>query len=128
MFDINDPKIVAEVRSAHAAYEKALSENDLAAMDTLFWNSEHTVRHGPTGTQYGHAAISQYRKGPPKGQRKRQFVKIVVTTFGADFATTNAEYTYPDGQQTGRRAQTWIRTADGWRIAAAHVSDIDGTE
>ena len=124
MFEINKPAVVAEVRAAHEAYETALSGNDLAGMDRLFWNSEHVVRHGPTGSQYGHAAISAYRKGPPKGQRKRQFVKVVVTTFGDDFATTNAEYTYPDGPQVGRRAQTWIRTPDGWRIAAAHVSDL----
>ena len=125
MFEINLPEVVAEVRAAHEAYEKALTVNDLETMDTLFWNSEHTVRHGPTGSQYGHAQISQYRKGPPKGQRQRLYVNLVITTFGTDFATTNAEYTYPDSPATGRRAQAWIRTQDGWRIASAHVSDIE---
>lgn len=124
MQEINNPDVVAEVGAAHDRYEAALSANDLAGMDALFWNSPLTVRHGPSGSQYGHAAISAYRKGPPKGQRPRTFVKVVVTAFGDDFATTNAEYTYPDGPQIGRRAQAWLRTEDGWRIAAAHVSDI----
>jgi len=124
MHEINKTEIVAEVTAAHQAYEDALTVNDLTAMDNLFWNSEHTVRHGSTGSQYSHAEISSYRKGPPKGLRPRIYVSLVVTTFGTDFATTNAEYTYPDGPQIGRRAQAWIRTDDGWRIAAAHVSDI----
>jgi hypothetical protein len=27
--------------------------------------------------------------------------------------------------QVGRQTQTWVRAADGWKVAAAHVSMID---
>ena len=30
--------------------------------------------------------------------------------------------------KVGRQMQTWVRTRDGWRIAAAHVSVIDEPE
>ena len=85
MQTINKPEVVAEVRAAADEYERALSENDLAAMDELFWNSPLTVRYGPNGSNYGHESISSYRKGRPKGTRKRNIVKKVVTTFGDDF-------------------------------------------
>lgn len=124
MQTINKPEVVAEVRAAADEYERALSENDLEAMDELFWNSPLTVRYGPNGSNYGHESISSYRKGPPKGTRKRTIVKKVVTTFGDDFGTSSFEYGYADSPQTGRRMQSWVRTDDGWRIAGAHVSDI----
>jgi hypothetical protein len=25
-------------------------------------------------------------------------------------------------ERTGRQSQTWVRTAEGWRVVAAHVS------
>ena len=125
MQTINKPEVVAEVSAAADEYERALSENDLDAMDELFWNSPLTVRYGPNGSNYGHASISAFRKGPPKGTKKRIMVKKVVTTFGDDFGTSSFEYSYAESTQTGRRMQSWVRTDDGWRIAGAHVSDID---
>jgi hypothetical protein len=47
-------------------------------------------------------------------------VKTVITTYGRDFATANAEFKRPTG--TGRQSQTWVRTRDGWQVVAAHVS------
>jgi hypothetical protein len=29
--------------------------------------------------------------------------------------------------QVGRQMQTWLRTSDGWRVVAAHVSMIGAT-
>ena len=121
---VNKPEVVAQVRAAADQYERALSENDLKAMDELFWNSPLTVRYGPNGSNYGHESISTYRKGRPKGTRTRIIVKKVVTTFGDDFGTSSFEYSYADSSLTGRRMQSWVRTDDGWRIAGAHVSDI----
>ena len=122
---INKPEVVAEVLAAADQFECALSENDLDAMDELFWNSPLTVRYGPNGRNYGHESISTYRKGTPKGTRTRIIVKKVVTTYDDDFGASSFEYSYADSPKTGRRMQTWVRTDDGWRIAGAHVSDIE---
>jgi hypothetical protein len=32
-----------------------------------------------------------------------------------------------DDTSIGRQSQTWVRTADGWRIARAHVSVVPAT-
>lgn len=122
---INKPEVVAEVLAAADQFECALSENDLDAMDELFWNSPLTVRYGPNGSNYGHESISTYRKGTPKGTRTRIIVKKVVATYDDDFGTSSFEYSYADSPKTGRRMQTWVRTDDGCRIAGAHVSDIE---
>ena len=36
---INDPDVVAEVTAAFESYEAALTGNNVAVLDTLFWNS-----------------------------------------------------------------------------------------
>lgn len=125
MDTINNPEVVDEVREAADRYERALSENDLQTMDELFWKNPLTVRYGPNGSNYGHDSISSYRKGLPKGVRKRTMLNKVVTSFGENFGTSCFEYSYADSSQTGRRTQSWVRTEDGWRIVSAHVSDID---
>jgi hypothetical protein len=50
----------------------------------------------------------------------------VITTYGADFATASTLFerdTVPG--KIGRQMQTWVRTPDGWRVVAAHVSLIE---
>ena len=47
-------------------------------------------------------------------------MKTVITTYGREFATANAEFKRPTG--TGRQSQVWVRTDEGWRVVAAHVS------
>ncbi len=42
--DINLPDVVAEVTAQFARYETALTTNDVAVLDELFWNSPHTLR------------------------------------------------------------------------------------
>jgi hypothetical protein len=34
----------------------------------------------------------------------------------------SCEFSDPSTSHTGRQTQTWVRTVEGWRIAAAHVS------
>ena len=46
----------------------------------------------------------------------------VITTFGRDFATANIEFQRVNSSQPGRQSQTWVRTDQGWRVVAAHVS------
>jgi hypothetical protein len=121
--EINLPEVVAEVTEAFLRYQDAVDTNNVDVMNTLFWNSSHTVRFGPNGTLISHAAIAAFRMDRPGGTSKRTLQNTVITTFGRDFAATNTESTRPGRSGVSRQSQCWIRTSEGWRIAAAHVSD-----
>jgi hypothetical protein len=125
-FQINIPEIVAEVTQVHERYEQALSTNDLDVLDSLFWDSERTLRYGPNGTLLGHAAISAFRRARNIKGVERTVLKTMVTTFGRDFAVTNSESKRPGAASKGRQSQTWVRMPEGWRIVSAHVSDEPG--
>jgi AtzH-like len=88
---INIPEVVAEVRNAFIEYERALSTNDLDAMDGLFWKSSVTLRYGPNGTLVGHDAISAFRRARNIKGINRTLKNTFITTFGRDFAVTNTE-------------------------------------
>jgi Protein of unknown function (DUF3225) len=120
MMQINIPDVVAEVEQAFARYERALVSNDVAELDVLFWKSPHTLRYGATENLYGYDAIAAFRAARSPAGLARDLVKTVITTYGRDFATANAEFKRPTG--TGRQSQVWVRTDEGWRVVAAHVS------
>jgi len=122
MVEINRPDVVAEVRDAFERYEAALVGNDVKVLDELFWNSGFTLRYGATENLYGHAAIAAFRAARPAVNLARTVTRIVITTFGADFATANMEFARDGSATTGRQSHTWVRMPDGWRIVAAHVS------
>jgi len=120
---INDPGVLAEVEAAFDAYERALMDNDLAALDALFWHSELTVRIGPGQNLYGIDEIQSFRTNRVGGSPKRTLLKVVITTFGDDFATANAEFQREGAAAPGRQSQTWVRFANlGWRVVSAHIS------
>jgi Protein of unknown function (DUF3225) len=52
----------------------------------------------------------------------RDLTRTVITTYGRDFATANAEFKRIGAASTGRQSQVWLRTEAGWRVVAAHVS------
>ena len=54
----------------------------------------------------------------------RTLTKVVITTFGTDFATANMEFRRTGSDRIGRQSHTWVRMPEGWRIVAAHVSLI----
>jgi len=124
--DINIPEIVAEVTEAFNRYEAALRDNDVAEIDRLFWNSEHTLRYGPNGTLVGHAALSAFRRARPTTGVKRTLRNTLITTFGRDFAVANTESIRHGDTVVSRQSQSWARMMDGWRIVSAHVSDEPG--
>lgn len=119
---INLPDVLAEVHAVFERYEAALVGNDVAVLDELFWNSPHTLRFGATENLYGYDAIRAFRAGRPSAGLARTLGKTVITTYGRDFATANTEFFRHGSRQTGRQSQTWMRTADGWRVVSAHVS------
>jgi len=121
-FEINQPAVLAEVTAAFVRYEQALVTNDVAVLDMLFWQSPHTLRYGATENLYGHEAICAFRAGRPAVMLARALGRTVITTYGPDFATANTEFTRDGSPRSGRQSQTWMRTPDGWRVVAAHVS------
>ena len=120
--DINFPDVVAEVSAVFEQYEQALVNNNVEVLDELFHNSPHTLRYGATENLYGYEAIQAFRAGRPSQGLARERMNIVITTYGRDFATANTEFQRVGIERTGRQSQTWVRTAVGWRVVAAHVS------
>uniref|UniRef100_C5CY28 Oxalurate catabolism protein HpxZ n=1 Tax=Variovorax paradoxus (strain S110) TaxID=543728 RepID=C5CY28_VARPS len=120
--EINIPEVLAEVTDVFARYEQALMANQPAVLDELFWNSPHTLRYGFSENHYGHTGISAFRASLPVQSPPRELLRTVITTYGRDFATANCEFRREGATAVGRQSQTWLRTADGWRVVAAHVS------
>jgi hypothetical protein len=126
--DINLPDVLEGFMPAYMEYQKAVDTNDIETMNKLFWNSPQTVRFGPVGTLIGYDMISSYRRervGHVSSERTLR--NTVITTFGRDFAVTNTETMKQGSTVVGRQSQSWLRTQDGWKIIAAHVSDQPGT-
>ncbi len=119
---INRPDVVAEVAAAFDRYEAALVGNDVATLDTLFWNSPNALRYGATENLYGYDEIAAFRAARSAAHLARTITRVAITTFGADFATANMEFVRAGSMRVGRQSQTWVRMPEGWRIAAAHVS------
>ena len=119
---INLPEVLAEVSAQFERYEKALTGNDVAVLDELFWDSPHTLRYGVTENLYGIDAVRAFRAGRSAQGLARTLLKVVITTYGRDFATANVEFQRTGNAKTGRQSQTWLRTPQGWRVVAAHVS------
>lgn len=120
---ISQTSTLDEVRTVFSLYEAALIAGDTAFLDGLFWNSPSTVRFGTADRQQGAEAIRKWRasQGPLVG---RQLTDTKVISFGGDVAVVTTLFSYPDRAVEGRQSQTWIRLQNGWRIVAAHVSEL----
>ncbi len=124
--DIDLPEVVAEVKAAFDAYEKALTSNDLAALNAIFRDDRRTIRYGIAENLYGYDAIKAFRGARSPVGLMRTIWKTEITTYGRDFATASTLFrrdTVPG--KVGRQMQTWVRFDDGWHVVAAHVSLID---
>lgn len=121
MMEINLPEVLAEVTAAFDRYEAALAANDTAVLDELFWDSPHTLRYGAGENLYGITAIRAFRNARA-APGARELLRTAITSYGRDFATANVEFRRPGVERTGRQSQTWLRTPQGWRVVAAHVS------
>jgi ketosteroid isomerase-like protein len=119
---VDDPTTIAEVRALCDAYEKALGENDLDALDGFFWQDANTVRLGVGENLFGIEEIREFRKNRAGGSPPREVLRVSVTSFGTDFATANVVFRRIGADTIGRQSQSWVRFAEGWRIVAAHVS------
>ena len=119
---INRPDVLAEVTDVFARYERALVGNDVATLDKLFWNSPLTLRYGVGENLYGYDAIKDFRAARPAVGLAREILRTQITTYGERFATTHVEFMREGSTRAGRQTQTWMKTAEGWRVVSAHVS------
>ncbi|WMS44024.1 oxalurate catabolism protein HpxZ [Acuticoccus sp. MNP-M23] len=124
MPEINRPAVLAEVTAAFERYETALVTNDVAVLDELFHDAPTTIRYGGGENLYGYDEIKAFRAGRPATNLARTLSRTVITTFGDEFATAMTLFEREDPAKIGRQSQTWVKTADGWRVVAAHVSVI----
>jgi hypothetical protein len=57
----------------------------------------------------------------PAGRQLRETVVVAVDDRTAVVSTV---FGYPGSAVEGRQTQTWARLPEGWRIIAAHVSEV----
>ena len=120
------PDVLAEVTAQFARYEQALVTNDVAVLDELFRDDPRTLRYGGGENLYGYREIMAFRAARPSVGLMRRTDRTVITTYGCDMAVASTLF-YRDSApgKVGRKMQTWVRFAEGWKIVAAHVSVID---
>ena len=79
------------------------------------------MRYGVAEVQYGIDEVRRFRA--TQKPFERTLSRTLITTYGRDIAIASTLFHRPDFPgQVGRQMQTWVRTAEGWRVAAAHVS------
>jgi hypothetical protein len=91
---VNQPSVQAEVEAAVLRYEEALVCNDVAVLDDLFWDSDHTVRYGATECIYGGEEIRAFRRNRPSTGLDRQIHRLAITTFGDNFAVAKSWFRF----------------------------------
>ena len=116
--------VVADVRAAFDRYERALVDGDVAVLTELFWDDPRCVRFGVADRQQGAAEIAAWRRAHPSVPPGRILRDTRVHAFGDRMAVVTTLFGYPGGVIEGRQSQTWVRLPEGWRIVAAHVSEL----
>jgi ketosteroid isomerase-like protein len=123
---VDRPDVVAAVRAVFERYEQALREADVATLTELFWDDPCCVRYGVADRQYGAAQIAAWRREHPGVPPGRTLSRTVIVAIDDRTAVVSTLFGYPGGDAEGRQTQTWVRFTEGWRIVAAHVSEIPG--
>jgi len=124
--EIDIPEVRAEVEAVFRRYETALVGNDVETLDALFLAAPTTIRYGGAENLYGIEAIRAFRLGRSPAGLARTLSDTVITSYGNDFAIASTLFRRDNAPgRVGRQMQTWVRTPEGWKVAAAHVSVID---
>ncbi|ADH89124.1 conserved hypothetical protein [Ancylobacter novellus DSM 506] len=124
--EINIPEVLAEVTAAFERYEKALVGNDVEALDALFFEALTTIRYGGGENLYGIEEIRAFRAARSPVGLQRTLEGTVLTSYGRDMAVASTLFRRNSAPgRVGRQMQTWMRTPEGWKVVAAHVSVID---
>ena len=122
---VNAPTVLAELEHTFDQYEDALIHNKVDILDSLFWNSEHTVRYGARELLLGYAQIQAFRAARPPAGLARSVLSRHVLCFNGNFGVTHITFARANEPRIGRQSQTWVRFAQGWRVVSAHVSWMD---
>ena len=126
--EIDIPEVVAEVRAAFAAYERALVANDVAALDAMFWDNPRTIRFGSTENLLGYAADQGVPRCTFPGRARPHAVGHRHHRLWPRCRDCLDLFRRPSTPgKVGRQMQTWMRFPEGWRVVAAHVSIIAET-
>jgi ketosteroid isomerase-like protein len=123
--EVNRADVLEEVRALCAAYDRALLDNDVAALVEFFWDDGRAMRLGVTEELYGAEEISAFRKSRIVNFADRTNLRETLVTFGDSFASSAVEFsvTVAGAPRHGRQSQIWVRFPDlGWKIVSAHVS------
>ena len=116
--------VQAEVIAAFTRYESALAAGDVAVMTAMFVNSPDLVRFGIQDQQIGARALAEWRVQHPTVPAGRRLFDTRVLPLRNDVAVVTTLFDYPARAFVGRQSQTWLRTAAGWQVAHAHVSEV----
>jgi ketosteroid isomerase-like protein len=124
--EIDLPEVVAEVRAAFERYEEAVTSNDVATLTALFQDDPRTIRYGIAENLYGADEIAAFRAQRSPVGLARTISRTVITTYGRSFAVASTLFHRDSigAERIGRQMQTWVKSDNGWRIVAAHVSII----
>jgi amidase len=101
-------------------YERALMSDDVPTLDRLFVPGPTTLRGDADGLLVGHDQISAFRSSRG-GAPQRRIVQTHVQTVDDDHALVVAVTELARGGR-GQQTQLWVRTPEGWKVSAAHVS------
>ena len=102
------------------AYERALMDNDIGALDRLFAPGPATLRGDANGLLVGHDRIGAFRQGRG-GAPQRRVVEVHVRPTDMDHALVVAVTELARGGR-GLQTQLWQRMSSGWAVTAAHVA------
>jgi hypothetical protein len=122
--EVNRTDVLTEVQDAFERYERAFQQNDLDVLDALFWDDHRVVRFGVAEDNYGIDEVRAWRAAQPTDDLMRTVTRKTITTFGDAAATAFIEFRRDASGVAGRQSQTWVRTSDGWKVVAAHVSHV----
>lgn len=110
----------ADLAAAFTDYERAIVENDLAALDAAFAPGPGTLRGDGAGLLVGHDTISAFR-GARGGVTARTIEKVEYRPLAPDVALIVSVSRYAAGG-SGLQTQVWQRIDGRWLITAAHVT------
>jgi amidase len=121
MVEILGDAVGDELLSAFRAYERALMDDDLPALDDAFVDDERALRGDVSGLLVGHAQISAFRGGRG-GAPQRTVRSVHARRLDADHVVL-VSVNEPVAGGSGLVTQVWQRCSDGrWRIAVAQVA------
>ena len=121
--EIDLPEVVAEVRAAFDRYEQALVSNDAAILGATFRDDPRTIRYGIAENLYGYKEIEAFRarsSGP--GPRSEYGDHDLRPRFCCGLDAVLSCWLTGQGQSPDADMGT---LPEGWRVVAAHVSNID---